>query len=394
MTDPPPMSAAPMRTLQCSLFALGLAGFGINLALLVRRLGDGSATLAGCGAGSGCEAVLGSQWSQLFGVPVTVPGLLVYAMLMLALTRAGRPLLPALLGMIGAAVVWFLAVQAFLIRAFCPWCLAAHAVGVLVVAGGLAFAVRTGMRRLKVAKTFSAVTVASVIALALSQTFGPRPATHRFTEFGAADSGSRLDHDAHSTGEGRLIRFFDGTKGYRAEQLPHLGRADATHVLVEYFDYTCPACRTMGRYLDALVAAHPDQICAILLPVPMDRNCNPLMPARETGNPGACTMARAALAIWRNSPENFHAFHQALLSDPTEANASMLAAALIADPAAAMSSSWVQTIIETNIRDWQTLSADNPKLPKLVVEGRTVMHGLPPTEDEFIRIVAGRLGLE
>ena len=383
-----------LRRLQALLYGLAIAGFGINLALLVKRLGDASASLAGCGPGSGCETVLGSQWSQVFGVPVTVPGLLVYALLMLALTRSGRSILPMVLGSICAAVIWFLFVQAFLVRAFCPWCLAAHAVGILVVSAGLRFSVRSGLIGSKVVKSLAAAAIGSLIALAVLQTLGPRPATHRLTEFGAVAPDTKPTADAHSAGEGRIAMFFDDTKGYRVEQLPHIGRADATHVLVEYFDYACPACRTMSGHLDALVAAYPDDICVILLPMPLDRECNPMMPPLEEGQPGACEMARAALAIWQNSPENFVAFHRALLSDPTADQAAMLVSALLPNPDEAMRSPWVQSIIDTNIRDWQIISMENPKLPKLIIGGRTVMHGFPPTQTEFTRVIAERLDLE
>ncbi len=382
------------RRIQSVLFLLALAGFAINLLLLIRRLGDESATLAGCGPGSGCEAVLGSEWSEIFGMPVTIPGLLIYAAIMLGLTRAGRPLFVPLLGFIFAAVVWFVFVQAVLIREFCPWCMAAHAVGVAVIGIGLPYANRMNGPWSNTITQFLLTTVSGGIALVAIQWFGPKPEAHRFSEFAPQEHSSEVSQDAHSQGEGRLELFFDGTKGYRVEELPHIGRADATHVLVEYFDYACGACRTMGGYLDGLVSAYPDKICVILLPMPLDRECNALMPPMETGHPGACAMASASLAVWRHSRDNFHAFHRALLMDPTAEHAAMLSSALLPDARSAMDDPWIESIIAANINDWQILSADNPKLPKLIVGGRTVMHGFPPTEEEFIKLIAARLGLE
>jgi uncharacterized membrane protein len=376
-----------------ALCILALAGFSINLLLLARRLGDDSATLAGCGPGSGCEAVLGSQWSQIFGIPVTLPGLLIYAAVMLGLTRAGRGLLAPLLGLILAAIVWFVFVQAVLIRAFCPWCMAAHVVGIALIALGLPYAAHTSGSWFPTLRPFLAAAAGGGILLASLQWFGPKPATHRITEFDAAPPTPRVTPDAHAQGEGRLALFFDGSKGYRVSELPHIGRADAQHVLIEYFDYGCGACRTMSSYLDALVAAHPEEICVVLLPMPLDRDCNPLLPPLEPGHPGACEMARASLAIWRHARENFHAFHTALLADPTAENASMLASALLGDPAAAMRDPWVDSIIQTNISDWQVISADNPKLPKLIVGERRIMQGFPATEAEFIQVIADQLGL-
>jgi uncharacterized membrane protein len=381
------------RILQITLFALALTGFGINVMLLIRRLGDASATLAGCGPGSGCETVLGSRWSEILGMPVTVPGMLIYAALMLALTRAGRPLLAPLLGVIFAAAVWFIFVQAALIRAFCPWCMAAHGVGITLTVLGLMHAIRIDGSPKRVLSRFALAGIAGAFGIIALQVFGPKPATHRVSDLPAAAPQTDVARGAHSQGEGRLAVFFDGRKGYRVEELPHIGRADAPHILVEYFDYGCSACRTMGGHLDALVSAYPEDICVILLPMPLDRECNPSMPPLEPGNPGACVMARAALAVWRNSRENFNAFHYAVLADPTADNASMLASALLEDAPAAMRDPWVESIIATNITDWQVISADNAKLPKLIVGGRRIMHGFPPTEAEFIQVIADQLGL-
>jgi len=376
-----------------ALFTLAAAGFTINLTLLVKKLGNGSASLAGCGPGSGCETVLGSQWSQLLGVPVTIPGLLIYAAVMLGLTRAGRALLAPLLAAIFAAVIWFVFVQAVLIRAFCPWCMAAHAVGICLIALGLPYAARSTGSWRDTIRVFALTAPASIILLITLQWFGPKPASHRVTELAPPSQTIQLMQDAHSQGEGRLAIFFDGRKGYRVDALPHIGSSGATHILVEYFDYACGACRTMGGYLQALVAAYPDDICVILLPMPLDRECNPLMPQLEVGHPGACEMARASLAVWGNSRENFAAFHSALLADPSVQNAEMLASALLPDAASAIRDPWIDSIISTNISDWQVISADNPKLPKLIVSGRRIMHGFPPSEAEFIRVIAEQLEL-
>ena len=377
------------------MFLLALAGFAVNLALLVRGLSDEASTLAGCGPGSGCDTVLGSGWSQVLGMPVSVPGLLVYALLLLALTRAGRHLLAPVLGVIFMAAVWFIIVQAVLIKAFCPWCMVAHVIGISLTALGLPHAAMACGSWKRAGLRFAVAGSAGVLALIALQVFGPQPATHRVSEIvGDPQEDARVMDDAHSAGEGRLAVFFDGRKGYRIDELPHLGRADAPHVIIEYFDYACSACRTMGGYLESLVAAYPDDVCVVLLAVPLDHDCNDSMPPLEPGHPGACDMARAALAVWRASRENFHAFHKAVLADPDVDSTGMLAQALLPDAADAMRDPWIESIIKANINDWHVISADNPRLPKLVLGNRRVLHGFPPTEAEFIRVIAGELGLD
>ena len=377
------------------MFILALAGLAVNLLLLVRRLSDETAALVGCGPGSGCDTVLGSQWSQVLGMPVTVPGLLVYGLLLLALTHAGRHLLAPVLGVIFTAAVWFIFVQAVLIQAFCPWCMAAHGIGISLTALGLPHAAGICRSWRTAGARFVATGLAGVLALMTLQVFGPAPESHRVSELVApAGEDARVADDAHSAGDGRLAVFFDGRKGYRVEELPHLGRADAPHVIIEYFDYACSACRTMGGYLEALVATYPDDLCVVLLPVPLDPDCNDSLPPLEPGHPGACDLARAALAVWRVSPDQFHDVHKAILADPTAGNANMLAQALLPDAAEAMRDPWIESVIQANINDWQVISADNPKLPKLVLRNRRILHGFPPTKAEFIAVIAGELGLE
>ena len=377
------------------LGVLGLGGLGVNLVLLVRRLSDASATLPGCGTGSGCETVLGSRWSEVFGMPVTVPGFLLYVVLMLSLTRAGRHLLAPVLGVICAAACWFIAVQAFVIRAFCPWCMAAHGIALALTLLGLPHAARAAGPWRRTLSHFMLGWVIGGVGLIVLQVFGPKPETHRVSELEPPPAKAvTLMDDAHSRGEGRLEVFFDGRKGYRVEELPHIGKADAPHVLVEYFDYACGACRTMAGHLSAVSAAYPGEICVVLLPVPLEHACNPVLQPLDAGHPGACQMARAALAVWREAPGRFAAFHQSMLAEPTGENANLLAGALLADAGAQMESPWVSSILAANIEDWQAISKGNLRLPKLVLAKRKILHGFPPTEAEFIRVIAGELGLK
>jgi uncharacterized membrane protein/glutaredoxin len=71
---------APLRsTPNWILLSLALVGMGLT-AYLTFYTWKGQA-LAGCTAGSGCDVVLGSQWSRLFGLPTSLWGFLAYAAL-------------------------------------------------------------------------------------------------------------------------------------------------------------------------------------------------------------------------------------------------------------------------------------------------------------------------
>jgi uncharacterized membrane protein len=97
-----------------------------------------------CPLGGGCEAVQASRWSTLppgGGIPVALLGVGGYALLVgLALAGLHRerlgaiPLAPALLATASIGVLmsaYFVALQAFVIGAYCTWCLASAALEAL-----------------------------------------------------------------------------------------------------------------------------------------------------------------------------------------------------------------------------------------------------------------------
>jgi uncharacterized membrane protein/glutaredoxin len=73
--QPIPIRTAP----NWILLSLALVGMGLT-AYLTFSTWKGE-TLAGCTEGSGCDVVLGSQWSRLFGLPTSLWGFLAYAAL-------------------------------------------------------------------------------------------------------------------------------------------------------------------------------------------------------------------------------------------------------------------------------------------------------------------------
>ncbi len=122
--------AHPVRSLDNWL--LGLAALGVLLTgylTLVAWFGEHPAW---CGAESGCDIVQTSRWSILLGVPMSLWGLLTYAILAgLAWRLRSRPSAwgaMLLFACIGAGVSWFLTlVSVFEIQATCEYCLASFA---------------------------------------------------------------------------------------------------------------------------------------------------------------------------------------------------------------------------------------------------------------------------
>jgi uncharacterized membrane protein len=113
--------------LRIAIAVLALVGVAIAGYIEYERATGGQIA---CGTG-GCEQVQSSKYAQLLGVPVAVLGLAAYASVFAtALLRAPAAALAGgtivLAGL--AFALYLLAVQAFVLDAYCTWCLASDAV--------------------------------------------------------------------------------------------------------------------------------------------------------------------------------------------------------------------------------------------------------------------------
>lgn len=366
---------------------LALCGLLLNVLLLDWKLSGPADGIAGCGGGGGCNEVLASRWSLVFGLPVPVLGILVYVLLCAALRWRMSMMAAFCYGAISGSAAWLIIVQAVLLHHFCPWCMAAHGVGILIAvvawtANPWDGAFRQGLL----------AGLAAAFGLALSQLLGAAPATHRID----VESTISPSRGIHEQGTGRKIAFDDGMRIYDNSSLPGLGAVEAKHVLVEYFDYQCPSCRTMSGYLSALIGKHPE-VRVLVLPVPLDHGCNPALAPADDGHPGSCELTKIALAVWRVKPVAYPAIHRAFLSDPPPGQAAALSLAREQVPPAeleaAMHEPWIDQLIQANIADWVSFSGKTRQLPKLLISGKRILHGLPSGEADFIRVMEKELGL-
>jgi uncharacterized membrane protein len=118
------------------LTALSTVGLGIASYLAITKLTGG---IPACGPLRGCETVNTSSYSELFGIPVALFGVIFSALLVVASVawwRVGdrRALYLAYgLGLVGMVAVAYLTyLELFVIGAICVWCVA---YAVTVVAG-------------------------------------------------------------------------------------------------------------------------------------------------------------------------------------------------------------------------------------------------------------------
>jgi uncharacterized membrane protein len=94
---------------------------------------------AACGGQAGCSEVLSSAYSKVGGIPVAMFGMAGYFTAFTFATFAGfdygraRKFFALTVGVIFAATLWFLYVQAFLLHSYCRFCLFSAAITFLLM---------------------------------------------------------------------------------------------------------------------------------------------------------------------------------------------------------------------------------------------------------------------
>jgi uncharacterized membrane protein len=121
------MTAARFQIILSTIAAvISLAGLADATYLTVTHLtGDDLV----CGSPGGCSAVLGSVYASVAGIPTAAFGALAYFVAFSSATlaafgyaRARTVFLLVVMAMFGATL-WLLYLQAFILHAFCPFCL-------------------------------------------------------------------------------------------------------------------------------------------------------------------------------------------------------------------------------------------------------------------------------
>jgi len=325
-------SSSPTLTL------LGCAGLLFNL--WIWRKTRGGPELPGCGPASGCTAVLASRWSRWLGLPVALPGAMLYLIIVLAALGsrygpsdpvrglAGRAVVAAAL-LAGAAAVWFVALQLVAVRRLCAYCTVVHLLGACtcglvlgtqshVGLAGAGLATWQGSVPLLVAGVGLLCLVAGQLVgwhetYRLSTTSSPGGEAAPPEPTGQGNPVSSAREAPHTTRPlrdhaGRSATFLGGKVALSVEDWPRLGPADAPLLAAYLFDYTCPTCRRVHRLLlDALVLSR-GRVAILLVPAPVDPTCNPHARRRTADHAHACRYARLGLDVWRHDAAKFVAY--------------------------------------------------------------------------------------
>jgi uncharacterized membrane protein len=333
----------------------------------------------GCGEDAGCAEVLTSRWSTLLGIPVGALAVPLYMTLLVAALRPGWRAASRVLGfgaiaLVGGAI-WFLGLQALVLGAFCPWCVAEHILGLAMAPLAWTLADPLGRRGAAVAG------VAGIVTLAIVQGVQPaRVSTVRLP--GTAP--------AATSGTGATLSLLQGHLQLVPVNEPRLGDATAPHYLYLMFDYCCPHCRRTHEYLLEALQRHPAQLAIICLPMPRDADCNPAIVETEARFEHACELARLALAVWQARPEAFAEYDRWLFApaqppDPAAARAKAEELVPAERLAAALEDDQTRQRIERNVRAYN--DSQIAYLPVIMSPGMDTIVGRPESRDALLEVL-------
>ena len=309
---PPKKNTSPAsKWLLAARTALGLAF------LLTCYLTYGSLTgdaVAGCEGEGGCQTVLNSKWSHFLGIPVALLGALVYIVLLVTDGAERWPGLRLFLGLtVAGAALWFVLVQAVLLKAFCPWCTATHALAVLGVVS-LAIAGRMGVRHAKSLRWAAPCAIAGLALFSLGQFWGKDQTAESVTK---SVAGGMSVTPAPDVSKPRTINLHDGFFSFQSDSVPTMGDAGrAEHLAVGLFDYTCPHCRHLHKILEPIVEKFSPDLAVAKLPAAYRDN------ARD--------IHRAMLALWHGDPKTYDEISEEIYSGKIRAKEADVKTAIIA----------------------------------------------------------------
>jgi uncharacterized membrane protein len=221
-----------MRKPGLSIAALGLSvvGFAASVASAVDYLAPEPAFCAE----TGCATVRASWWSHPFGLPMPVLGVAFFAT-MVVLAFVERPRLRRALAIAGGAwAIGLIALQAFVIGAWCKLCLVVDptAIALAGVVGAGASTMRLSRRSI----AFAGAAMAATIALLVAWT--------------------RPDDEPVSSATTPVAQVAGET------------------TIVEYVDFECPFCRDMqGKLAKAIErVGKPVHIVRKMVPLPVHKH--------------------------------------------------------------------------------------------------------------------------
>ena len=343
--------------------------------------------LIGCTQGTHCNIVLGSRWSFLFGIiPVSSLAAGAWIAFLFCLILYNRNdtdanlkrflcrILQVLSGAVTGSALWFIWLQSHMIRAFCPYCMTAHILGIAISVITVIWCIR-----LKTGHTVLNIGIGLIVAAALAVVqFTTTPRT--LAERGFINE---------------PLRYPD------PKEMPITGNPDAKHKVTLLFDWQCSHCRRTHIMLPDAVSMLGDSIAVVCCPVSMSRECNPHVSPGIDRFAGSCTFMRIGLALWRNNPDAYRKYEEWFFgtdlsqgwNPPTVEHATEMAVQLIGKDRLddEMQSRWMENYIRiVNELFGRTSRGTTSAIPRLIYNGHIL---IPETDtpSDLAQLIAGML---
>ncbi len=401
--------------------------------------------VAGCGTESGCNKVLQSRWAYWLDIPVSVPALAVYLglfgftfLLQRSRTaddqRGSWAAIITLSIILAGAALWFIGLQVFVIKAFCKFCMTAHACGLLaallclksipfakdpetpmwssgsdkwgVPRSGFALLAVLGLAglsvlaggQLLVQKERNLVKVVDPGAPGTNKSIGVPVTTNSAARPAYALSLPEVTPNLRKIAPG-LVSLYSNQFQIKLEAVPMMGPPGASNIIVCLFDYTCPHCRALHPILAQTQSQYSNLLGIVCLPMPISTNCNRHLPSRIHSVPDACEYAQLGLAVWRANPAAFRQFDDWMFTGARPQSlekAREIASQLVGGDKlnAALSDPWVNEQIQTDcdihLANWNVI--DTPIMPQIIM-GHAISAG-PLNSVEHLEVLLNQhLGL-
>jgi uncharacterized membrane protein len=94
-----------------------------------------------------------------------------------------------------------------------------------------------------------------------------------------------------------------------------IGSREAPYVVLELIDYTCPHCRQMHDNMKRAMRRYGDELAVVVMPVPLELECNRRLPKTDPMHRGSCRLARLAISVAQLRPSVFADFQNFLMRD-------------------------------------------------------------------------------
>ncbi len=129
----------------------------------------------------------------------------------------------------------------------------------------------------------------------------------------ASEEPPAVQEDSQRT---REVKLLNGRLKFNIYDEAVLGSPEAEHVVVELMDYTCPHCRKMHEHLREARERYGEQLAIVIMPMPLELECNKRLPATDPSHRGSCKISKLALAVAAIDRNKFIDYHNFLLADP------------------------------------------------------------------------------